>query len=99
MTVWSRTRAGLEDRQLAGPPLLLSAVVQPQHRLVHHPGEQEHLLDLLRRRHPPELIPQRHGDLRLEQPLLLFITCHACVIISKDVEEVKKRNVDLEMGY
>jgi hypothetical protein len=40
-------RTGLEDRQLSGPLPLLSPVVQAEHRLVHHPGQQEDLLDLL----------------------------------------------------
>src|SRR5512142_507317 len=38
-------RLRLEDRQLAGALLLLSSVVQPEHGLVLHPGQQEDLLD------------------------------------------------------
>jgi hypothetical protein len=51
--------------------LLLSAVVPPEHGLVPHPGAQDDLLDLLLGRDTPQLVVQRHGDLRREQPLLL----------------------------
>src|SRR5512146_3089852 len=66
----------LEDRQLAGLLLLLSSVVQAQHGLVHHPGEQEDLLDLLGSWDAAQLVVQDHGDLRLEEPLLLVGGCH-----------------------
>src|SRR5512135_1914299 len=66
----------LEDRQLAGLPLLLSPVVQPEHRLVPHPGQQEDLLDLRGGGHPAQLVVQGHSDLGLQQPLLLLRGCH-----------------------
>src|SRR5512142_3347020 len=93
---------GSEEGQLPGLLLLLSAVVRPQHRLVHHPGQQKDLLDLLGLGYAAELIVQCNRDLGLEQALLLVwggLSLHRSIIVSKLITHVKISDVDIKTGY
>jgi hypothetical protein len=46
--------------------------VQAQDGLIHHPGQEKDLLDLLCLRDSSQLIIEGNGDLGFEQPFLLF---------------------------
>src|SRR3954465_13439379 len=90
----------LEEGQLPRPLLLLSPVVQPEHCLVHHAGEEADLVDLLFGRDAAELVVECDGDLCLEESsLLLFVGCHSKIIVSKLNGIVKIWNVDKETGF
>jgi hypothetical protein len=100
-------RSSLEDGQLPALLLFLSLEVQSQDCLIHHPGQEKDLLDLLCLGDSAQLITQGNGDLGLKKPFLLFgfgwDSLRGIVILTLNLSKlivcVKYCDIDIVMGF
>ena len=77
---------------------LLALIMQTEDGFIHHPCEQEYLVDLLAVGNAAELVVEGDGDLGFEEFSLLLCGCHI-LSVSKLISIVKFLYVVFDMQF